>query len=111
MFFGFSVVGNLIAAPFNDLLSERTEEILSGALRDEPFSFSAFWRDSRQTLGVEARKMALFVLGMLLLLLLNLIPVVGTLLYALLSVLLTLFFLAVEYTGFVLSRHRFDFLV
>lgn len=109
VFFGFSVAGNLIAAPFNDLLSERVEEVLTGGRREESFSLAVFFRDTRRTLGVETRKMGLFVLGMLLLLLLNLVPVLGTFLYALLSVLLTLFFLAVEYTGFVFSRHRLDF--
>jgi len=109
VFFGFSVVGNLVAAPFNDLLSERIEEVLTGGHSEEPFSLAAFWRDTRRTLGVESKKMALFVLGMLLLLLLNLVPALGTFLYAVLSVLLTLFFLAVEYTGFVFSRHRLDF--
>jgi len=109
VFFGFSVVGNLIAAPFNDLLAERIEAALTGSRREEPFSLAEFWRDTRRTLGVESKKMVLFVLGMLLLLLLNLVPALGTFLYALLSVLLTLFFLAVEYTGFVFSRHRLDF--
>jgi CysZ protein len=46
---------------------------------------------------------------MLFLLLLNLIPALGTVLYAVLSVAFTLFFLAVEYTGFVFGRHRRSF--
>ena len=40
VFFSFTVVGNLLASPFNDLLSERTEEVLSGKVSDEPFSLS-----------------------------------------------------------------------
>lgn len=109
VFFGFSVVGNLLAAPFNDLLSERTQEILGDRRSDEPLSLNAFWADTLRTLRDEAIKMACFVLGMLFLLLLNLIPVLGTLLYAVLSVTFTLFFLAVEYTGFVFGRQRRSF--
>ncbi|PLX85673.1 MAG: sulfate transporter CysZ [Desulfuromonas sp.] len=109
VFFAFTVVGNLIAAPFNDLLSERTEETLAGRRNEEPFSLGAFGKDVRRTLVEESKKMLFFVLGMVLLLLLNLIPGVGTMVYSVLSVLFTLFFLAVEYTGFVFSRKRSTF--
>ncbi len=109
VFFTFTVVGNLIASPFNDLLSERTEEILAGRRIEENFSFRLFWRDARRTFIEEVRKIGLFVGGMILLLLLNLIPVIGTLLYAFLSILFTLFFLVVEYTGYVFGRKRVPF--
>ncbi|MEZ4598688.1 MAG: EI24 domain-containing protein [Syntrophotaleaceae bacterium] len=43
VFFGFTVVGNLIASPFNELLSERTEELLLGGPVGENFSLSVFF--------------------------------------------------------------------
>jgi CysZ protein len=46
---------------------------------------------------------------MLLLLLLNLIPGFGPLLYAVLAPLFTLFFLVIEYLGFVLVRKQVGF--
>ncbi|PLX83401.1 MAG: sulfate transporter CysZ [Desulfuromonas sp.] len=100
VFFTFTVVGLLIASPFNDLLSERTEEVKLGTAEGIPFSFAA----TGKILFEEAKKMAVFVVGMLLLLLLNLIPGIGTLIYSVLSFLFTVFFLAVEYSGFVFSR-------
>lgn len=109
VFFSFTVVGNLIAAPFNDLLSERTEELLTGRRQDLPFSWRSFWQDCRRSCGVQLRKLSLFVLGMVLLLGLNLLPGVGTLLYSVLSVLWTIFFLVVEYLGYVLARKRLTF--
>jgi CysZ protein len=109
VFFSFTVVGNLVASPFNDLLSERTEQLLTGEKTDEPFSLRIFWRDTRRTLAVEIKKMSAFVAGMVLLLLLNLVPVVGNILYPLFAILLTLFFLVVEYLGYVLARKHYSF--
>lgn len=100
VFFSFTVIGNLIASPFNDLLSERTEEALRGHAEGVPFSFREFGR----ILLNEGKKMAVFVILMLLLLLLNLVPGFGTLAYSVLSFLLTVYFLAIEYTGYVFGR-------
>jgi CysZ protein len=58
---------------------------------------------------VEAKKMAVFIFGMLMLLLLNLLPLVGTFLYAATTLLLTLSFLAWEYLSFVHERKQLDF--
>ena len=108
VFFSFTVVGNLLASPFNDLLSERTEEVLSGKVSDEPFSLSRFLRDAVQTLLMEAKKMWVFVVVMVFILPLNLLPGIGNSIYTLLAVSLTLFFLCFEYLGFVLVRkHQF----
>ncbi|MDT8441999.1 MAG: sulfate transporter CysZ [Desulfuromonadales bacterium] len=109
VFFTFTVVGNLIASPFNDLLSERTEEVLTGRGSDEPFRMGQFLRDAWSTLLLEARKISLFVIVMLLILPLNLIPGFGNTLYSLLAISLTLFFLCVEYLGFAMARKRLYF--
>ncbi|WP_225897277.1 sulfate transporter CysZ [Desulfuromonas sp. AOP6] len=109
VFFSFTVVGNLLASPFNDLLSERTEEIVTGVGTAEPFSWRTFGGDAWRAIIVEGKKMSFFVIGMLALLLLNLIPVLGQLLYSVAAILFTLFFLTVEYLGYVLSRKRLSF--
>ena len=106
VFFSFTVVGNLLASPFNDLLSERTEEVLSGAVNDEPFSLGRFFRDALQTILMEAKKMWVFVVVMVFILPLNLLPGIGNSIYTLLAVSLTLFFLCFEYLGFVLVRKQ-----
>lgn len=109
VFFTFAVVGNLIASPFNDLLSERAQEMLTGVGSAEPFSLQVFLADTRRTLAVEVKKVGLFVLAMVLILPLNLLPGIGSLIYTVLAVSLTIFFLVVEYLGIVLARQRFNF--
>lgn len=109
VFFCFTVVGNLIASPFNELLSERIEGLLLPEVESAPFSLRFFCRDMLRVWLVELKKMSFFVVAMLLLLVLNLLPVVGNLLYGGLSILLTLFFLAWEYFAFVHERKSRDF--
>jgi CysZ protein len=108
VFFGFTVTGAVIASPFNDILSEKTEALLSGTTNDEPFSFMIFLKDALQIVLDESKKIIIFVVLMLLLLPLNLVPG-GTLPYSVLSVMLTIFFLVVEYTGYVFSRKHLTF--
>lgn len=109
VFFSFTVVGNLIASPFNELLSERTEEMKTGIGGGERFSVGRFWRESKSALFTEIKKLAFFVGGMLLLLSINLIPGIGAMIYAVLAPLFTLFFLVIEYMAFVLMRKQLNF--
>ena len=108
-FFTFTAVGNLIAAPFNDILSEKTEQMIRGTSSDEPFSVRLMFSDAVRSMGDEVKKISLFLGAMGLLLLINFIPLVGPLVFALCSIILTLYFLVIEYTGFVCSRKRIDF--
>ncbi len=108
VFFGFTVTGAIIAAPFNDILSEKTEELLTGIPNDEPFIFKVFLKDAMHTVMNESKKIIIFVVFMVLLLPLNLLPG-GSLPYSVLTVLLTVFFLVVEYTGYVFYRKHLTF--
>jgi CysZ protein len=109
VFFSFTVIGNLIASPFNELLSERTEALKIGNSAEEKFSAARFLADAKNALFVEVKKMTVFISGMLLLLTINLIPGIGSVIYALLAPLFTLFFLVVEYLAFVLMRKQLSF--
>jgi CysZ protein len=108
VFFAFTVTGAIICSPFNDLLSEKTEELLTETHNDEPFVFRIFLKDAMHTVMDESKKIIFFVVLMAFLLPLNLIPG-GSLPYSILSVLLTIFFLVVEYTGYVFSRKHLTF--
>lgn len=107
--FLFAIVGNLIASPFNDILSEKTEELLTGVSRNEPFKFRQFLRESIHTLFDELLKISAYLSGMVLLFLFLLLPAVGPVLYFILSLLWTALFLVVEYTGFIFTRHKLLF--
>jgi CysZ protein len=109
VFFSFTVVGNLLASPFNEILSERIETLVTGEIENRPFALSNFVADSGRAMLVELKKQLFFIVGMLLLLLINLLPGFGPLIYAVLAPLFTLFFLVIEYLGFILMRKQLSF--
>ncbi len=78
-------------------------------MENRPFSFAAFWRESRIILFTELKKISLFLFGMLVLFLLNLLPVIGSLLYGFLSIFWTILFLAVEYCSFLFARRQLSY--
>ena len=108
-FFLFAVIGNLIASPFNDLLSEKTELMLTGKKKEDPFRLGVFLRESLHILLDDMLKIAAFVAGMLVLFVFFLLPAVGPALYAFLSAIWTALFLVVEYTGFIFARRNLKF--
>jgi CysZ protein len=102
LFFGFTVVANLIAAPFNSILAARVEERLTGRL--PPEDKTSLLRTIGPTLASELGK--LFYLGtravpLLILMLipgLNVLAGVGWLLFG-------AWFLAVEYGDYPMANH------
>jgi CysZ protein len=105
----FTIIGNLILAPFNDLLSEKVEWVYSGRRLDQPFRLGEFLSDMKRSLKAELGRLLLFAAGFLVLLSLNLVPVFGTAAYGLLFTLYTLFFLGWEYLDYSMERSRFSF--
>lgn len=109
VFFGFTVVGNLLASPFNELLSERIEILVKGVGEASPFTLTGFAADSGRAMLTELKKQLFFIVGMILLLLMNLLPGFGAMAYAVLAPIFTLFFLVIEYFSFVLMRKQVRF--
>ncbi len=109
VFFSFTVIGNLIASPFNELLSERTEELRLDQRSEQSFSLSRFGKEAKHALFVEVKKLSVFVICMLLLFAINFVPGIGAMIYAVLAPAFTLFFLVVEYLAFVLMRKQLTF--
>jgi CysZ protein len=95
-FFTFTLLANLILAPFNGLLSERVERALTGSSRavSPPLNAATIKRvlrqESRRLLYIGLRVAAVFLLG--------LIPVVG-LIAVPLGIVLGAWLLALEFAG------------
>ena len=56
VFFGFSVLANLVGGPFNGLLAAAVERHLAGTLEDTPFSWSSVPRELFAAIVAELRK-------------------------------------------------------
>lgn len=110
--FTFTVVGNLIAAPFNEVLSEKVEEIFLGKIPENSYPNSSFFGTAfhlfRQTsfnLLENLKEIAFFAIIGLCMFFLNFIPGLGTGL----NMLWIWIFLAFEFLNYPLSRKSYSF--
>ncbi len=105
----YSITGSILTAPFNDFISARIEESMTGVKGNEPFSFFRFIADiARIALNV-VRLLVLIVVFHLLILFCNLIPLAGSALYGFLSFSAMCFFLGFQFFDFPLDRRRMAF--
>lgn len=103
--FTFTIVGNILASPFLDLLAERA----LADLRGRPLAEGGRWHaEAAASVGRQLAKLAIFGAVQLVLLLLLLIPVVGVL-HPVVAALVTVFFLALEYLEYPQSADRMPF--
>jgi CysZ protein len=100
-----SLVTNVIAAPFNDALSEAVERLETGA-EGVPFSVSVLVRDLIRTVRLEVTKLALYVAVMgPLFLAAMFVPVVGQILYSVFGFVFTAIYFSIDYIDWPASRH------
>ena len=74
VFFTFTLLANIIAAPFNGFLAEKVEVVVRGADNFPPFSWAELLAMVPRTLKRELRKLSYFLPRAIGLLLLSLIP-------------------------------------
>ncbi len=107
--YAFTLVGNLILAPFNDLLSEKVEWIYTGNRLEEPFRLGPFVKDLARSFRAELGRMLFYGIGLLTILSLNLFPPIGTALYTVVMPVFTFFFLGWEYMDYPMERWHLPF--
>ena len=105
----YSILGSIITAPFNDFLSQRTEETLTGVRCDESFKISTFVSDVARIVKNTVKLLGLIALISLPLLALNLIPVAGSIAYSAVNFIMTSFFIGFQFFDFPLERRRYLF--
>lgn len=99
-------LSNVIAAPFNDSLSEAVESLETG-VPGPPFSLGAVLKDTGRTVWLELTKLLVFagVMGPLLCCGFT-VPVVGQLAYPTIGFLFTALYLSMDYIDWPACRHR-----
>jgi CysZ protein len=106
-FFVLTRVASALAVPFNDLLSQKTEEIIRGTFHDTPFSVLQLMKDSARSIGHSFKLLGIYLVFLVAALLLLLIPVVGAPLSAVVGALISSYMFAYEYLGYPMDRRRF----
>jgi len=108
VFYSFTLVTNLIAAPFNGLLAEAVERHLTGQPVDESGGWRTVVKDILPSLLSELRKLGYFVVRALPLAVLFLIPGVNLgapFVWGLFSA----WMLAIEYADYPMANHHLHF--
>lgn len=77
VYYGFSILANFIAAPFNGILSERVEQLLHGQVNSNLDSWQSVLKLIPRALGREVAKLAYYLPRLLLLVILSFIPVLN----------------------------------
>lgn len=104
VFFTFSIIANLIAAPFNSLLAEAVERHLTGQSLPSGGSLLAMLKDIPGTVLDELKKLGYFIAWAIPLLILFLIPGVN-LIAPFVWTLFSAWMLAIEYSDYPLGNH------
>ncbi|MDH5392092.1 MAG: sulfate transporter CysZ [Gammaproteobacteria bacterium] len=103
VFYTFTIVANIIAAPFNSLLSEKYEQLLRGKVEsDENESVSQLLN---RTLKAEFKKLAYIILWLIPLLIITIIPVLN-LISPLLWIVFAIWMLSLEYFDYPMGNHQ-----
>ncbi len=108
IYFLFTVLGGVVAAPFLDVLSERVEQIVTGASPRADSTLADFVRGALRSIVEEGKRAAFFLSVQLGILLFGLIPGVQPI-AALASLGFTSLFLPLDYTAYALDRRRVPF--
>lgn len=105
VFFTFTLLANIIAAPFNGFLAEKVEVVVRGADNFPPFSWAELLAMVPRTLKRELRKLSYFLPRAIGLLILSLIPglnLIATPLWLLFGV----WMMAVQYIDYPCDNHK-----
>ena len=105
VFYTFSIVANLIASPFNGLLSEKTEGQFLPPAINSPVGISGIIAIVPHSLGREASKLLYFLPRALVLLVLTLIPGVNVIAIPV-WYLFSAWFLAIQYCDYPTDNHN-----
>jgi len=108
LYFGFTVVGGVIAAPFLDVLSERVERLATGRELAQTRGVTATLRRAARSAVEEGKRVAFFLAVQGALLGLGLVPGMQPV-AAVASLAASALFMPLDYTGFALDRRGVRF--
>ena len=106
--FLFSIVANLIAAPFNGLLSERTENLLTNSQLNNDSVLDSF-KDLPRIFKRELQKLTYFLPRMLLCFILYFIPIIGQTIVPFIWFAFSGWMMAIQYADFPFDNHKVSF--
>lgn len=105
VFNGFALVANLIASPFNGLLAEKVERMLTGRPLDQGSTLASVMREIVPTLVDETRKLLYAIVLAIPFLFFLFVPLIGQALWFV----YVAWILAIQYTDYPMGNHGMKF--
>lgn len=106
IFYTFSIVANIVAAPFNSLLAEATEKYLTGNALNDTSGFKQVMKELIPTIMMEIRKLIYMILWSIpFLFLLFFIPIIGPIIWFL----FTAWMMSLQYMDYPMGNHKLKF--
>ncbi|GMR07602.1 MAG: sulfate transporter CysZ [Gammaproteobacteria bacterium] len=105
VFYLFSLIANVIAAPFNGILSEAVQQQLTGEKSAAALDMKEMLKQAVPMILEELKKLLYFIGWAIPFLLLLFVPLIGPLLWALFSA----WMMTIEYTDYSASNNRVTF--
>jgi len=106
IFYTFSIMANIIAAPFNSLLAEATERHLTGKSMEDSGGFKQVMKELIPTIMMEIKKLIYMILWSIpFLLMLFFIPILGPIIWFL----FTAWMMSLQYMDYPMGNHKLDF--
>jgi CysZ protein len=106
-FFVFARIASALSSPFNDLLSQKTEELVKGGFSQTQFSFVQLFKDSARSVAHSFKILGIYLGLLICSLVLLLIPGMGGFLFTAVGTLLSAFMFSYEYIGYSMDRRRY----
>ncbi len=108
MYYTFTILANLIASPFNALLSERTQKYLNNTVPPETSMLQLIIKETPRSLMRQLTILAYYVPRALVLLILFLIPVINAI-APILWFIFNAWFMAVQYVDYPMDNNKVSF--
>jgi CysZ protein len=108
IFFGFSILANIIAAPFNSLLADATEKYLTGHALNDNTDMMQLLKDIIPLIIMEVRKIIYFLIRAIPLLILFIIPFTAPI-APVLWFLFSAWMMSLQYMDYPMGNHQVDF--
>ena len=106
VFYTFTILANIIAAPFNSLLAEKYEKLLTGNC--DTSSNETIFQLITRTVGAEFKKLTYILLWLVPLLIITIIPVINVI-SPFLWILFAIWMLSLEYLDYPMANHNIRF--
>ncbi|MCW8929147.1 MAG: sulfate transporter CysZ [Gammaproteobacteria bacterium] len=106
IFYTFSIMANIVAAPFNSILAEATEKHLTGNSLSDSGGFKQVMKELIPTIMMEIRKLIYMILWSIpFLFMLFFIPIIGPIIWFL----FTAWMMSLQYMDYPMANHKLNF--